>query len=268
MKNRLTYIYPVIGFAIANLVAITFFDNPLVRDVKIGIAGIVCFTAFLALTLLALPFYIWYLYVKRMRDAKQKLQEVQWSGSNLFPLVKTPSCTIKNTDIRALSTNPFLASTSGPAFYRSMELAAQASVEHGRTLGVIYFKLDVVSRQQKNLLIEEVEMIAGDLRRLLRSSDYVTVVKNAGIVVCISLLKSNTDLNAIAERMRKAGFATGLLGSTFARCPGLAMYPIDGYSGEALVDRARRDQIRSTRKFNLPRAKTRVLLHNAPVLSV
>jgi hypothetical protein len=90
--------------------------------------------------------------------------------------------------------------------------------------------------------------LAAELRRWLRAADHVEVINHNQIVCCICPLETRQDLESVAKRMSAIVRRMGLAGNGALETPapaGLAMYPVDGYSGQELIDNARRDYFRN-----------------------
>ena len=128
---------------------------------------------------------------------------------------------------------------------RQIEFAAQASVEFGRIFGVIYFRLGGAHADNCGNSCGggewDVKGLIANLRSNVTSTDHVALINEVEIVAYISLLDGLSALEKIAERLRKTGQAAGGFGATFEAPAGLAVYPLRGYSADALVEFARAD---------------------------
>ncbi len=145
---------------------------------------------------------------------------------------------------RTLATNPFTQSSSPATLGSQIEAAAEASVRHGRTVGLVYFEFPVVFAVEKEAGGEAadalVNALAGDFRRAVRTTDHVAIINRDEIVVCICLLSSRKDLETIASRLSAAARRRNMIGEEASSLPvGLSIYPLDGYSGAELIKSAR-----------------------------
>jgi endoglucanase len=126
---------------------------------------------------------------------------------------------------------------------RQIECAADACVRLSRTIGVLYFELGSFETLDRELGAEDVDLkvaaLISELRRLLRATDYAARLDRNQIVICICLLANSADLRNIANRLRGAIQRHG-----FGPQPaGHAIYPLNGYIGEELINAAREDYL-------------------------
>lgn len=154
---------------------------------------------------------------------------------------------------RTLPISPFAPSADPMALGRQIEVAAEACVRLDSKIGLIYFEPPTVAESRNTgggaAATVMVAALAAELRRWLRPADHVEVVNQNQIVCCICPLETRQDLESVAKRMCAIVRRMGLAGNGALEAPvpaGLAMYPIDGYSGQELIDCARRDYFRNT----------------------
>jgi hypothetical protein len=129
--------------------------------------------------------------------------------------------------------------------------AATVSVEFGRILGIIYFRLPARGGPNGATAMKWTQ---GDLAELfsrfggaLTNADHIAVINEVEIVVCVGLLHGYTELAAKAERLRIIGADSRVFASAFARPGALALYPMCGYQADELIafarSRHRRDRV-------------------------
>ena len=178
---------------------------------------------------LVIPLWSW----RRKHAAKMQLKKLNWGNAN-DPVARSRILP------RILPNNPFSEITSLVPLPRQMEVAARASLEFGRTLGVVYFNLDGTGGRNRNTLQkwsdDEIANLLSQFRRTLRSTDHVTVINDVEIIVCISLLSGLSDLKKIAQRLQNVGHAMSCFGRTFEAPGALSIYPMCGYSGDDLIE--------------------------------
>lgn len=134
---------------------------------------------------------------------------------------------------RTLPRSPFTPFSSLETFCSEIEAAAQASVRLSRTLGLLYLRAPSADES-------ELEKACRDMKRAVRQTDHIARV-GGEFVVCISLLKSMTDLKNIGVRLiERSGFKNLIAESAEARHVGAAIYPLDGYQGADLIASAQR----------------------------
>ena len=174
---------------------------------------------------------------RRRRAARRSIERLDWADG------AERSAPRDHPPIRNLPVNPFSKTALPAVLQRQIEMAAVASVEFGRTLGVIYFKIaeqegrsgdETCAGSSVGLL-----KLLSDFRRVLRTTDHVALLGQAEIIVCISLLPGLPELVAIAERLRKVGEAAGGHAALLQPAAGLAIYPLCGYRGIDLIEYAR-----------------------------
>ena len=130
---------------------------------------------------------------------------------------------------RTLLQNPWGQEADGLSFDERVRLAAQGSVIAGRVIGVIHFHLG----GGEAAVADPAAPIADRFRAALRATDHVRVLDRFEIIVFISLLPSLDALRSIAGRLKAIAEGFGRVCE-----PGLAMYPIDGYSSGELIEAA------------------------------
>ena len=174
---------------------------------------------------------------RRRRVARRSIERLDWAGG------AERSAPRDHPPIRSLPVNPFSNTALPAVLLEQIEIAAVASVEFGRTLGVIYFKIaeqeergdDETSAGSSDALLK----LLSDFRRALRTSDHVALWGQTEIIVCISLLPGLPELVAIAQRLRKVGGAAACPAALLQPAAGLAIYPLCGYRGVDLIEYAR-----------------------------
>ncbi len=146
---------------------------------------------------------------------------------------------------RTLPQNPYSASQSLPVLADEIDVAAAASVRLSRTVGLIYFEFPSLAAFEAEHGAESarglVAALAEDYRRALRATDNVSILNGEHILIAISLLAGRKDLETIASRLTAAARRRGMIEEDAPSLPaGLALYPLDGYSGAELIESARR----------------------------
>jgi hypothetical protein len=139
---------------------------------------------------------------------------------------------------RALPTTPFTEQNDIDTLARQIEIAAKASTRLSRTVGLIYFEpqnyAECIERHGSEKTRQVMSSLVSELRQSLRSSDHVTLLGDSQVLICVCLLSGLTDLESITRRMFSIVARLGLTGRTTQRA-GLAIYPINGYSGGELI---------------------------------
>jgi hypothetical protein len=146
---------------------------------------------------------------------------------------------------RRLPNNPYLEPSTSGMLGRQIENAAEASVEFGRVLGIVYFDLGAspsgaFDGERGDWDAERDELMA-EFKQALRPTDHVALLSDREIVACIALLPGRTELLGIAGRLRAIGQNSVRFASAFAAEAGLSIFPACGYRGEELIDYARAD---------------------------
>ena len=183
---------------------------------------------------------------RRRRAARRSIERLGWAGGGGRSALR------HHPPLRNLPVNPFSETALPAVLQRQIGFAAVASVEFGRTLGVIYLK----TAEQEGRGGDECRDGSGDgllalladFRRALRTTDHVALLGQSEIIVCISLLPGLPELVAIAQRLRKVGEAAGRA-ALLQPVAGLAIYPLCGYRGGDLIEYARlhrEDELRRT----------------------
>jgi endo-1,4-beta-D-glucanase Y/GGDEF domain-containing protein len=146
---------------------------------------------------------------------------------------------------RTLPQNPFSSSGGLPVLAEEIETAAAASVRLSRTVGLIYWEFPALSAIEKEQGAQAADALiaslAQDFRRALRTTDNVAILNRTQILVVICLLAGRKDLETIASRLTAAARRRDMLDADAPSLPaGLAIHPLDGYSGLELIESARR----------------------------
>ena len=170
---------------------------------------------------------------RRRRAARRSIERLDWAGG------AERSAPRDHPPIRDLPVNPFSKTALPTVLQGQIEMAAVASVEFGRTLGVIYFKIAEQDGRIDGETCAGLLKLLSDFRRALRKSDHVALLGQAEIIVCISLLPGLPELVAIAERLRKVAEAAAGPAALLLPAAGLAIYPLCGYRGIDLIEYAR-----------------------------
>jgi len=144
---------------------------------------------------------------------------------------------------RTLPYNPFTHSSDTAILGRQIEIAAEACVRFSRTIGVIYFEVGSLKKLDRQLGAQVVDLkvaaLVAELGRLLRATDYIATPERNQIVICICLLENTTDLKSIAARLWETVQRHGIV----PQPAGYSVYPLNGYSGEELINAAREDYL-------------------------
>ena len=148
---------------------------------------------------------------------------------------------------RKLPDSPFSASANEPILAEQIEVAAEACVRLGATIGLIYFEIPFLTQIEKDYGSRPVDaviaLLTREFGRALRPTDHIEVLDRHQFVIAICLLKNAGDLESIARRLggvlSRQGFH--LRGSNSNIPAGKAVYPLDGYKGQELIEAARQD---------------------------
>lgn len=132
-----------------------------------------------------------------------------------------------------LAINPFGPKDSGVALGPRITDAAELCVTYGRKAIVISIVFDALGP-------EALPPVAETAKRVVRKTDLVHILSDAELIVCLAMVQDFSAAGQVTERLREA-FAQmpQLRGVTIAS--GAAIYPMHGYSGEELLDAARRN---------------------------
>ena len=144
---------------------------------------------------------------------------------------------------RELANNPYRAAGAHLTFDERVRIAALGSVQAGRVIGAIQFKLALPNEPETDGQSQGshgIAHVAERFARNLRGSDGVIAIEPDEIIVFVSLLSRRRELEDIALRLRRVLVKEGL-GDRILHA-GIAMYPIDGYSSRELIDAARAHQ--------------------------
>ncbi len=135
---------------------------------------------------------------------------------------------------RSLPQNPFIHAQGLEALEQRIEIAAAASAQWSRTVGVAYLRL--VDDNDRAL-----EKIVDALRARIRQSDAAVIIAPGELAVCLSLVADARDLLSIAVRLSEAVRNVRRVKEVGEHVFGLALYPAHGGSGAACVEAARSD---------------------------
>jgi diguanylate cyclase (GGDEF)-like protein len=127
-----------------------------------------------------------------------------------------------------------------------IEAAAEASKRYGRTLGLIYYDLDIyadIERAYGEARAEAfLDSVVASLRARLRNTDGIARQGKGRFVVCIVLLPEKAALESIRNRLSAALQAVEVdapAEASRAFDVGLSIYPMGGYTGEDMIATAR-----------------------------
>jgi diguanylate cyclase (GGDEF)-like protein len=120
------------------------------------------------------------------------------------------------------------------------------SLNNSRTIGVMAITLEELPELRRRTGADAVEMlvveVAKRLRAMFRPTDLMARVDGDTIVVVLPDIRVRDDMNVLSRRVRESinGVSVAELnGARLTPDIGMAMYPIDGYSGEELIAAAR-----------------------------
>jgi endoglucanase len=144
---------------------------------------------------------------------------------------------------RALPHNPFDGTRSAEALQERIDIAAAASREWQRTVGVAYYRLanfeEIGNRDGAAAAQRAVDEIAAALRSRIRPSDAVAIIAPGEIAVCLCLIADAVDLASVGHRLSAALASARPLEAGRDQAFGLALYPKNG-AGAACLEEARR----------------------------
>lgn len=149
---------------------------------------------------------------------------------------------------RNLPDSPFTRSSDPVTLGGQIEIAAEACVRLGRTMGIIYFEIPHVAPRPASADMD-VGVLAAALRRALRPTDHVAILGRDQIVVCVCLLATATDLHGVGARLSAVSRRQAIFGDFGPPPIGYAMYPLDAYGGEELIEAARADYRRQSEQI-------------------
>jgi hypothetical protein len=110
--------------------------------------------------------------------------------------------------------------------------AAYCSNEYSRRLCVICVHIPELPPLKRHL-------IANLLRKHVRANDQVEIAPADEFLVCAPLLRDALSADVIVKRLEGALRNSDLLGDTLTVRLGKAVYPLDGYTGPALISASR-----------------------------
>ena len=133
--------------------------------------------------------------------------------------------------------------------------AIEMSRLHSRSFGIVSLQLDCYEPLARRLGAEGAQAVmtevATTLKRALRSTDHARLNGTNELLICLPLIAVRRDLETIAARLSRLvaqTLAPHLQTVQVVTPPvlvappvdaGIAMYPIDGYDGDALIESAR-----------------------------
>ena len=141
---------------------------------------------------------------------------------------------------RELAHNPYGAEGAHLSFDERVRIAALGSVQAGRVIGAIQFKLAPMLEPGDEDVkpdLSPIAHLAERLARNLRRSDGVRVLGPDEIVIFVSLLSRRRELEDISLRLRRVLVKEGLGDQILHN--GIAMYPLDGYTCGEMIEAAR-----------------------------
>ncbi len=129
---------------------------------------------------------------------------------------------------------------------RWIEIAAAVSAQHGRRVGVIVVDVEGVAALAAKGGGADAEVAMAELCREIRTgmrpSDLVEARDGREIIVCAPFISLKDEIFRIGERVRgKMQRVEARLGVDLSPRLGIAMHPIDGYTGEELIAAAKAD---------------------------
>jgi diguanylate cyclase (GGDEF)-like protein len=148
---------------------------------------------------------------------------------------------------RTLDSDPLGGANVAEPLERRLEAAIEASRRYSRTVGLVYYNLDLyrqVARSSGAAAADAaVDAVVAYLRPRLRNTDRVERLGKGRLVVCIVLLPEKKALLSIRDRLSTAMRALqseALQGHAIVADVGMSIYPIGGYTGEDLIASAQR----------------------------
>jgi hypothetical protein len=126
----------------------------------------------------------------------------------------------------------FERSRDGRPFEDLVTEAAYCSNEYGRRLCVICVHVPELPPLKRHV-------VAQLLRKHVRANDQVEIAPDDQFLVCAPLLRDALSADVIVNRLEGALRNSDLLGDTLAVRLGKAVYPLDGYTGPALISSSR-----------------------------
>jgi diguanylate cyclase (GGDEF)-like protein len=131
-----------------------------------------------------------------------------------------------------------------------IELAAEASLRHSRTIGLVVLQIpafaEIAARHGRHVADKLIGTVAMELCSSVRRGDHVAVRDNGEIIVCVTLVAVRDELSRIAARLLTVIHGLGSASEpSFTAEAGLSIYPLDGYSGEELIESARTNCLRA-----------------------
>ena len=150
-------------------------------------------------------------------------------------------------------------------FLGAVDAAIPASLQQSRSVGVLYIRcaLDCQDKMMRAAVLN----IAGDaILKAFRPTDPIMRLDGSDFVVALPMLADRRHIAAIEERLRQVTDETVVTtGFSIAAMTGSAMYPINGYSAEALVASARENMRYDTVDANGQRVRIKPKTLAAPV---
>jgi hypothetical protein len=193
---------------------------------------------------LLVPVALAFVLVRHLRQQAARADFAPHAGTgtkHLDYLVETASQVQFEKVPRALLNNPYSSAFTGLSLQERVAIAVEASVRAGRRAGAIVLRLEVdVSAPPGSRIMDTVQSA---LQSSVRQSDYVGIINGNHIVIFISLLNTKNDLLNIANRLHAVAAtavrAAGCPAQALSK-PGAAIYPLDGYDADDLVESASR----------------------------
>jgi hypothetical protein len=148
----------------------------------------------------------------------------------------SPATVAKFGERRQFGVSPlgdlFAQSSDGRPFEDLVTDAAYCSNEYSRRLCVICVKIPELPPLKRHL-------VAQLLRKHVRANDQVEITPTDEFLVCAPLLRDALSADVILKRLEGALRKSDLLGDTLTIGLGKAVYPLDGYTGPALISSSR-----------------------------
>lgn len=190
-------------------------------------AAAVKFLAVQCLTAIAVRVVIW-VFISKYNEASTTLA----ARPAILPMIVAGAGIGQTIDVSNIS--------------RRIDEAVEASLNAGFTIGVISCEIighqDLITAIGQPAMNAAMDDILARLAASIRESDSVARVDQSGFVICIALLAEKAHLESVAQRLRaivEERLRTHSGTDMFLAGMGLAMYPIDGYTGTEMFGKAR-----------------------------
>lgn len=127
--------------------------------------------------------------------------------------------------------NPFELSEANTTLGDVIALSGQACVQYGRRLSVVCLRFP----RRDSVALENLETV---IRACVRKTDHVQASSDSEILICLNMVRDIDEVEVVLDRIR-AAFARLDATNSLRFAAGAAIYPLHGYRGAELIEKAR-----------------------------